>query len=232
MGLVDAIRLDGTVLTFAVALTILAGVLAGLFPAFRAADAGLAGTLQSAGRGAVASERGGRLRGALVVGQFALAVVLLHAAGLLLHSFVRLTSVDPGFRTEGVLSFPIDLPPAEYGSNQRVDIFFKRLIEGVERQNGVLSVGAIHHLPIGSAGRFLSRFRVEGRTPEGEEPSIGVRIVTPEYFQTIGVPVLQGRGIEDQDRAGGFPTVVINETAAAQFFGNEDPIGRRLAAFS
>jgi putative ABC transport system permease protein len=233
MGLVDAIRLDGTVLTFAIVLTILAGVPAGLFPAFRAADDGLAGTWQSAGRSGVGSARAGRLRGALVVGQFALAVVLLHAAGLLLHSFVRLISVDPGFRTERVLSFPIDLPPAAYASNERVDIFFRRLFEAVKRQSGVLSVGASHHLPIGGAGSFRSRFRgVEGRTLEGEEPSIGVRIVTPGYFQTIGVRVLQGRSIEQQDRAGGLPTVVINETAAARFFGTEDPIGKRLAAFS
>ncbi|MGH9172956.1 MAG: ABC transporter permease [Vicinamibacterales bacterium] len=231
-GLVDAIHVDGTVLAFAIGVTVVAGILAGLLPAFRAADDGLAGTLQSAGRSGLASQRGQRLRGALVVGQLALAVVLLHGAGLLLHSFVRLTSVDPGFRTDGVLSFGVELPPAAYSSNERVQAFFGELFERIRRHTGVLSVGAIHHLPIGSGGRFLSRFRVEGRTLAGEEePAIGVRVVSPGYFQTMSVPVLRGRSIDDQDRAGGLPTVVINERAAAQFFAGDDPIGRRLVGF-
>jgi predicted permease len=230
-GLSDAIRLDGTVLAFAVGVTVLAGLLAGLVPAFRAAADGLAGTLQTAGRSGLASHRGQRLRSALVVGQLALAVVLLHGAGLLLHSFVRLTSVDPGFRTEQVLSFRVELPSAAYGGNERVQTFFSEFLGGIRRHTGVLSVGAIHHLPIGSGGRFLSRFRVEGRTPEGEEPAIGVRIVTPEYFQAMGMPVVRGRSIDDRDRADRFPTVVINEMAAAQFFAGEDPLGRRLTNF-
>lgn len=230
-GLVDAIRLDGMVLAFAVGVTVVAGILAGLLPAFRAADDGLAGTLQSAGRSGLESQRGRRLSSGLVVGQLALAVVLLHGAGLLLHSFVRLTSVDPGFQTGQVLSFRVDLSPAAYGGNERVHAFFSGFFEGIRRHTGVLSVGAIHHLPIGSAGSFRSRFRVEGRTLEGEEVSIGVRIVTPEYFQTMSVPVLRGRGIDDQDRAGGLPTVVINEAASAQFFAGDDPIGHRLVGF-
>lgn len=229
-GFVDAIRLDAPVLAFAVGVTLLAGVLAGLVPAFRTADEGLAGTLQWAGRGGLASHRGQRLRSALVVGQLALAVVLLHGAGLLLHSFVRLASVDPGFRTEQVLSFRVDLPSAAYGANARVQAFLSGLFEGIRRHTGVLSVGAINRPPIGG-GSFTSRFRAEGRTLEGEEPSIGVRIVTPEYFQTMSVPVLRGRSINDQDRAGGLPAVVINEAAVARFFPGEDPIGRRLVEF-
>jgi predicted permease len=228
-GLVDAVRVDATVLVFAVGVTICAGVLAGLLPAFRTAD-GLAGALQPAGRSGSGLHRGRRVRSALVVGQVALAVVLLHGAGLLLRSFVRLTSVDPGFRSEQVLSFRVALPPAAYDSNERIESFFTGLFEGIGRHTDVLSAGGIHHLPIGSAGSFRSRFQLEGRTLE-EEPVIGVRIVTPEYFRTVGMPVLRGRGITDQDRAGGLPIVVINERAAAQFFAGENPIGRRLAAF-
>ena len=157
LGMADAIRVDGAALAFAAAVTIVAAILAGLFPAFRAVNDGLARTLQSAGRGGAASHGARRLRSALVVGQLALAVVLLHGAGLLLHSFVRLTSVDPGFRTRDVLSFQLSLPGATYNSTQRVQAFFNALFERAKQQPGVTSIGAISRLPIGTAGGFRSR---------------------------------------------------------------------------
>jgi putative ABC transport system permease protein len=233
LGLIDAIRVDGTVLAFAVGITVVTAVVAGLMPAFRAADEGLAGTLQSAGRSGVASPRGRQLRSALVVGQLALAVVLLHGAGLLLHSFVRLTSVDPGFRTGEVVSFPLSLPTATYNTSERGQGFFNDFFAGVRQHPGVISIGAISRLPIGMPGGFRSRFRVEGgKVVETEETSIGARIVTPEYFDTIGVPVRRGRGINARDAAGNLPVVLINEAAAARFFPGEDPLGRRLVNFS
>jgi predicted permease len=233
LGMVDAIRVDGTVLTFALIVTLCAGVLAGLLPALRAVGEGLAGTLQSAGRSGVASQGGRRLRGGLVVGQLALAVVLLHGAGLLVHSYVRLTSVDPGFRTGGVLYFQLSLPAAVYHSNERVYGFFNRFFEGARRHPGVMSIGAISRLPIGSAGGFRSRFRVEGgKVVETEETSIGARIVSPGYFRTIDVPLRKGRDISERDVAGSLPVVVINDAAVARFFPGEDPIGRRLVNFT
>ena len=229
-GFVDAIRLDVPVVVFAVAVTLLAGLLAGLMPAVRTVNDGLAGTLQWAGRTGLVSNRGQRLRSALVVGQLSLAVVLLHGAGLLVHSFVRLTAVDPGFRTEQVLSFRLDLPSSAYGANEQVQAYFREIFEGIKRHTGILSVGANHRPPIGG-GSFTSRFRIDGRSFEGEPPSIGVRIVTPDYFQTMSVPVVRGRGFTDDDRAGGSPVAVINESAAARFFQGDDPIGRRLIEF-
>jgi putative ABC transport system permease protein len=233
LGLIDAVRVDGAALAFAAAVTIVAALLAGLFPAFRAVEDGLAGTLQSAGRGGGASHRARRLRSALVIGQLALAVVLLHGAGLLLHSFIRLTAVDPGFRTRDVLSFQLSLPGATYNSRQRVQAFFDALFERAKHQPGVTSIGAISRLPIGSAGGFRSRFRVEGGELVGtEEPSIGARIVTPGYFPTIDIPVLRGRGISEHDGDWSLPVVVINQAAVARFFPGEDPIGRRLVKFT
>lgn len=229
-GLADAVRVDATVLGFAVAVSVFAGILAGLVPALRTAD-GLAGTLQATGRSGATIHRGRRVRSTLVVVQVALAVILLHGTGVLLHSFIRLTSIDPGFGRDQVLSFQVDLPPAVYQSDERVGTFFARLLDGIGRHPGVLSVGGIHHLPIGSTGRFLSRVQIEGRSIKGEEHSIGVRIVTPEYFRAMDIPVRRGRGITNQDRAGALPAVVINERAAAQFFAGEDPIGRHLSAF-
>jgi predicted permease len=231
LGLADSIRVDGVVLAFAVGVTFVAGALAGVLPAFRAADDGLRATLQSAGRGGDRSRSGRKLRSGLVVTQLALTAALLYGAGLLLHSFLRLTSIDPGFRTEHVLSFQVTLPPASYDTNARVQTLFSDLLGRIGQHVGVRSVGAIHHLPIGSAGRFMSRFQVEGRVVEGEDSSIPVRIVTPGYFETIGVPILRGRALDDGDRVGRLPTVLINATASARLFPGEDPIGRRLVGF-
>jgi putative ABC transport system permease protein len=229
LGLDEAIHLDGTVLAFALVITMCASVVAGLLPALRAGAEGLAGTLQSAGRGAMTSVRGQRIRNGLVVGQIALAVVLLHGAGLLVHSLIKLMSVDPGLRTERVLSFQFVLPPATYATGDGARAFFSDLLADVKQQPGVLSAGAISRLPIGQPGRFTSRFRVEGHMPVGGvETSIGVRIVTSDYFQTVGIPLLRGRITTDRDGASSPPVVVINEAAVREFFLNQEPLGRHL----
>jgi putative ABC transport system permease protein len=227
LGLVNAIRLDAPAFAFAVAITMLSSALAGLFPALRAAH-GLSGALQSGGRSGLAQQRGERFRSGLVVAQLALAVVLLIGSGLLLKSFVRLASVDPGFRTERILSFRVDLPGAEYAAARRAE-FYRDLIDRIERQPGVRSSGAISRLPIRMTGSFRSRFRAESGALAGErEPSIGVRIVTPGFFQAMGVPLVKGREIGREDRAGSLPVVVINEAAAKWMFPGGDPIGRRI----
>ena len=228
LGLVEAIRLDAPVFAFAAAITVLSCVLAGLFPALRAAGSHLSGALQSGGRSGLAVQRGERFRSGLVVAQLALAVVLLIGSGLLLKSFVRLASVDPGFRTERILSFRVDLPGAEYAAARRAE-FYRDLIDRIERQPGVRSAGAISRLPIRMTGSFRSRFRAESGALAGErEPNIGVRIVTPGFFQAMGVPLVKGRDIGREDRAGSLPVVVINEAAAKWMFPTGDPIGRRI----
>ena len=232
LGLVDAIRLDAPVLAFAAGITIVSVVLAGLFPALRAAGGRLSGTLQSGGRSGLASQRGERFRSGLVVAQLALAVVLLIGSGLLLKSFVRLMSVDPGFRTERVLSFRLDLPDAAYASQRRA-AFYQDMLDRIARQPGVVSAGAISRLPIRMTSSFRSRFRPEGGALAGEaEPSIAVRIASPGFFETMGVGPVRGRVMTSQDRAGSLPIVVINESAAKWMFPGEDPIGRRLVDFT
>jgi putative ABC transport system permease protein len=232
LGLVDAIRLDAPVLAFAAGVTILSSVLAGLFPALRAADGRLSGALQSGGRSGLAVQRGERFRSGLVVAQIALAVVLLVGSGLLVKSFVHLMSVDPGFRTARILSFRVDLPGGTYTSKRRIADFYQELLDRMERQPGVVSAGAISRLPIRMTGSFRSRFRPEGPRGAEAEPSIGVRIVSAGFFETMGVPLVKGRIMTPQDRAGTQPVVIINEAAAKWMFPGEDPIGRRLADFS
>lgn len=231
-GLAEAIRLDGIVVAFAAGTTLLAGVFAGLLPALRSADVGITSALQSAGRSGSQGSSGQRLRSGLVVGQLALAVVLVSGAGVMLHSVIRLMAVDPGFRVADMLSFNIDLPASEYTSNARVRGFFDEVLDGIAARPGIASVAAISRLPIGHAGRFMSRFRLENGVPGEQEPSIGVRVVSPAYFRTMQIPMLRGRGFDDGDRPTSPPVIVINEAAAAQFFPNVDPIGRRLAGFS
>ena len=232
LGLVDAIRLDAPVLAFAAGITIVSAVLAGLFPAMRAAGGGSSGSLKSGGRSGLSVQRGERFRSGLVVAQLALAVVLLIGSGLLLKSFIGLMSVDPGFRTERVLSFRLDLPGAVYGSQRRAD-FYQDVLDRIARQPAVVAAGAISRLPIRMTGSFRSRFRPDGGPLGGvAESSIGVRVTSPGYFETMGVPVVKGRVMTPQDRAGSLPIVVINESAAKWLFPGDDPIGRRLLSFS
>jgi predicted permease len=232
-GLGDAIRIDFAVLTFAVGTTVIAGVLAGLVPALRAASDALSTTLREAGRRSLGSIRGQRLRSSLVVAELALAVVLLHGAGLLLNSFARLTRVDPGFATESAVAFSLDLPQSDYRSPDRIGSFYRELIGRIQQEPGVRSVGAISRIPIRMPGSFSSRFEFEDRPSSGQEqPAISARIVTPDYFRAVGMTVMRGRGIGARDDRAGPAVVVLNQAAVAQFFPTEDPIGRRLAHFS
>ena len=233
-GMSDAIKVDLTVLSFAVAITVLTGIGAGLVPALRSTKTALATTLRDAGRRVAGSARAQHLRGALVVVELALAVILLHGAGLLLNSFVRLTQINPGFETTDALAFSLNVSPAESGQQSRWNrAFYRDLITSIQQQPTVRSVGAISRLPIGMPGSFSSRFAFEDRSwPGPEEPAISARIVTPDYFRTMGMTIARGRGIGAQDADGAPAVVVINQAAAAYFFAEEEPIGRRLARFT
>lgn len=231
-GMGDAIRVDVMVLAFTLGITIIAGVVAGLVPAFRASREALATTVRALGQRSVGHPRGQHLRSALVVAEIAIAVVLLHGAGLLVNSFTQLMRVDPGFRADGAVAFSLDLPESSYRSQERIRSFYRELIATLQRQPGVRSVGAISRLPIRMPGSFSSRFQVEGRSWSGEEPAISARIVSPDYFRTMGMTVLRGRGVGERDDRGEPAVVVINQAAVVRFFPGEDPIGRRLAWFS
>lgn len=230
LGVAGSLRLDGATVAVAIGIAILATVIAGLVPALRVTRRQRYESRHAGRTGSGPGEH--RLRSALVVGQLAVAVFLLQAAGLFIHSFVRLAAVDPGFRSEHVLSVAVDLPRSRYASDDRVRRFFDDLSARMEQPPGMLSVGAISRLPIASPGRLLSRFEVESQpVPAGNGRAIGVRVVTPAYFETMGIAVVKGRGIVEQDQIGREFVVTINETAARQFFGEANPIGHRLINF-
>ncbi len=225
------IPVDLRVLAFATGTTLFATLLAGAAPLVGlgrlARDAQAA--LRESGRGTTTGRRRQRLRSGLVTAEVAIAVVLLVGAGLLLRSFAALIDVDPGYDTRNVLTTRISLPSAAYGSDQLRRDFFAELISRMGTMPGVQSAGAVTNLPLASSLGDLN-FRVEGReVREGDvSPRLDWQVVTPGYFETMGMRIVRGRGItaSDDERAAG--AVVINETGARQYFPNEDPIGQRF----
>jgi putative ABC transport system permease protein len=225
----EAVRIDGMVILFTLAIALATGVIFGIVPAIQSTRGGLSGVLKESGRGAATSRGGARMRGALVVGEMALAVMLLVGAGLLMRSFVRLQAVDPGFRPEQALTFDLTLPDARYLEDSKRIAFFDQLMPRLGALPGVRATGAVMGLPM-SGMQFDISFKVEGRPPvrPADEPSMEIRVASPDYFSTIGIPVKRGRAFTDQDREGSPRVVVITESAVRQFFANEDPIGKTI----
>jgi predicted permease len=220
------VAVDRMVVAFATALSVVTGLLFGVFPALQVVRRPTAQSLREGGRG-VLHGRGHRLRSGLVVGQMALAMMLLAGAGLLLRSFVQLRQVDPGFRTAGALTFRIALPDSAYEDEAPRAAFYDALLARVSALPGVHQAGAIMGVPLGGI-RFSLSFDVKGRPPlpPAQQPTMQVRVVTPDYFDTMGIPLLRGRVFERRDVAGAPPAVVISESAAHRYFAGEEPLGQ------
>ncbi len=226
---ISEVAVDGRVLLAAAAATLFAGVLFGLAPSLRASRADLRDSLSEGGRGPGPGLAGRRLRSALVSGQVAMALVLLVGAGLLLRSFQALRTVDLGFDPENVVTFQVLLPDTRYPDIEAVRGYQADLEERIRSLPGVVAVGAINSLPLGGSNGDTD-FNVEGRPvpPPGEENVAWIRRVTPGYFEAIGLQVPVGRRFDDADRDGAVPVVVVNETLAERYFGNEGAIGSRV----
>jgi putative ABC transport system permease protein len=170
------------------------------------------------------------LRGALVVAEIGIALVLMTGAGLLMESFARLMQVNPGFSPKNLTAFPLTLPPSRYSKAELQAQFYRQLLEGVRAMPEVQAAGITSYLPLAGAVRFVF-VCPEGRVCEGvgKDPTSAARQVSAGYFETVRTPLLSGRTIDEQDIAGGSPVVVINETAAKHFFAGQNPIGKHLA---
>jgi putative ABC transport system permease protein len=223
------VRVDAAVVSFTMALSIATGLLFGLVPAFHSTKASLPGTLKEGGRGALTSRSGSHMRGALVIGEMALAVMLLAGAGLLIRSFTKLASVDPGFQAEQALTFELSLPDSRYEEQPQQIGFFDQLIPRLRAIPGVRSAAAVMLLPL-AGSKFVLSFEVAGRppVPPSQQPAMETRVATPDYFATIGIPLRRGRLFTDHDWAGGPPVVLITESAAREHFPNQDPLGKRI----
>jgi putative ABC transport system permease protein len=223
----DNVGVDGAVVLFTIATAIVTGVLFGLVPAFSATR--VSNALKEGGRGAIGARSGNRIRGVLVVAELALAVMLLAGAGLLLRSFMKLQAVDPGFKVGPALTFDLTLPDARYKDDETRLAFFDRLLPRLRALPGVRSASSVMGLPL-SGLDFIISFEVKGRppVPPAQEPAMQVRVATPDYFSTIGIPLKRGRLFTGDDTAGSPRVALITESAARQYFPNEDPIGKTI----
>jgi predicted permease len=228
LPLMNAVRIDGVVLAFALMLTVASGVLFGIVPAMHGAGRGIADRLRAT-RGTSLGSGAGRLRQSLVVTEVALAIALLAGAGLLVRSFLRLTSVDPGFRADRVATFSFSLSPVRYPNGARQALFAHELLSRLGQVPGVRSAGISFSLPLTNSA-FGFTFAIGGR-PEAsgpDEPRAQVRVATPDYFRTMGIPLLRGRGFMSQDNLASPPVLLISQAAARRYWPNEDPIGQTV----
>ena len=221
--------IDGRVLGFALIASLATGVVFGLLPAARVGRGGLSATLSDSGRTSSEGRGGGMVRRFLVVGELAFALVLLAGAGLLTRSFVALLNVDPGVRTSQVVSTRVALPSARFDDDEKVVAFFRALRPRLTAIPGVVDAAAVSNLPLASTIGDLN-FRIEGRdVPEGGvSPRADWQVVTPGYFETMGLPILRGREIRASDDASSIGVVVVNETVADLYWPDEDPLGKRF----
>jgi putative ABC transport system permease protein len=226
------IGVDGRVLAFTLSLTVLTGIVFGLAPALQASHLDLNEALKEGGRSVTGGKRTRRLRGALVVTEIALSLVLLVGAGLLINSFWHLMQVSPGFKPDNLLTMQIALPESKYPLTEphRAQAFYQQLLERVATLPGVKSVGATSNLPF-AAGGWGKMLSIEGRpAPTSMEtvPLVQYRQVSANYFGTLGVSPVRGRLFTEQDDRNSPPVALINEEMARRFFPGEDPIGKRI----
>jgi putative ABC transport system permease protein len=226
----QSIGLDGLVLLFALGLSLVTGLVFGLAPALSATSGGLFGALKEGGRAVAGGARGRLVRNLLVLGEVAVALVLLVGAGLLLQSFARLRAVDLGYRPQGVLTAELVLPDKKYAEQAPQIAFTRELLDRLRAVPGVQSAGTVYPLPLGGNG-FVLAFEVEGRPQSSADESslhANIRIITPDYFRTMGIRVLQGRVFTARDDAQSIPVILINKTMADRTWPGEDPIGKRI----
>jgi putative ABC transport system permease protein len=228
MRQVDSVPLDGHVLTFAMMLSCLTGVVFGIIPAVSALRSTVNNPLKEGGRDSTEGT-GGRLRNALVASEVALALVVLSGAGLMIKSAAQLLGVDPGFKPRHVLTMQMSLPQEiTYTGPPGLPRFCRDLEERVRAVRGVTSVGAINYLPLeGNAGRG---FQIEGRAPAdpANGPGANYAVACPNYFHTMGIPILKGREFNHQDTLESPGVIVINEAMAHEFWPKEDPVGKAI----
>ena len=223
------IALDGRALGFTAAIAVLTGILFGLAPAIHMAKTDLIGALRDGGRGNAIGFRRNRLRSVLVVGEVALALVLLSGAGLLMRSFYHLQSMDPGFDPHDVLTFRTNLPGAKYKTDEMQAAFYQRALERIRTMPGVTAAGAAQIFPLAGDDYILSFVQIgKPALPVGNQPSAAYYAATPGYFRTLKIPITKGRDFTEHDNAAAPLVAIISESMARQFYPNENPLGQRI----
>ncbi|HEY4879050.1 MAG TPA: ABC transporter permease [Candidatus Acidoferrales bacterium] len=226
---VFTVSLDRSVLLFTFLVSVITGLIFGIVPALRTTKLDLRETLNEGSRGSTSGLGQHRLRGVLVATEIAFAMMLLIGSGLLLRSFSRLQEVSPGFRPDHLLVADLPLSQNAYAKPEQRFQFFDRVIDRASALPGVRSVGAASFLPV-SGGGGLINFNIEGRPPKTPHDYLaaGYRTITPQYMETLSVPLLQGRNIATGDTEKAPAVVVINGTMAHTYFPGENPLGKRM----
>jgi putative ABC transport system permease protein len=219
----ESIGLHAPVLAFALVLSVLVVLLAGMLPARLASRVQLAGTMQQDSR-TVAG--GGTMRNVLVAVQIGVTLVLVFAGGLLVRSLVAVMKVNPGFATQGVLTMHLAVTQAKYPTDPQIADYYRRLVARVKTIPGVTEAGVVSLLPF-SEFRLVHPVEFEGKPEEGGVGSDG-RSVTPGYFSAMGIPLIRGRDFSEHDKEGAPPVGIIDEQLAVRVFGNGDPLGKRF----
>jgi putative ABC transport system permease protein len=225
----EEVTLSVPVLLFTLGLATSAGILFGLVPALQAASPDLIASLKSGIHGASTERKTSRLRGALVIAETALAVLLLLGAGLLSRSFVRLLAIDPGFLPQQVVRFSVALPDAQYKTWAQIRGFTHGVVGRMEELPGTVAAAVGFGVPFGDS-HARAIFHIDGRPPDlpGHQTAALVRMVTPRFFAALGIRLVKGRVFTDGDRPGGHQVLVVNEAMVRQHFPGQDPIGQRI----
>ena len=221
--------IDGQVLAFTMLISLATGVIFGIAPAIQASRNVTHDSLKEGGRTSMGGAASQRVRRWLVIAEFALSLVLLVGAGLLMKSFFRLQEVDPGFRPDGVLTMRISLPDEKYKQPAQIRQFFLELLRRVRTVPGVEAAGAVSALPLsgnGSSGTVI--VDTTAVPPEKTSLEADWRNTVPGYFEAMGIALMRGRYFDDRDTESSQPVAIIDETMAQTYWPNEDPIGKRI----
>ena len=226
----DEVAIDWRVLAFTLSMSVLTGVVFGLAPALSSVRSDLNSILKTSGRGTTGSRGRARWRNALVVSEVASCVVLLAGAGLLIRSFARLESVNPGFRPDHVLTMQIALPETRY-SGQKIALFYQQLVERLHSLAGVQYAGIARNLPLSGSDASLN-FVIENRPVESsaEQSRAKYRAASADYFAALGIPLVRGRYFDRTDGEKTPGVVIVNNTMARRFWPGDDPVGKRMKA--
>jgi predicted permease len=222
------VGIDMRVLLFTAALSIASGVLFGLVPALRVSTPNLNDAMREGGRGTAGDSRHTRLRSSLVVAETAIGVMLLIGAGLLMRSLNRLSHVELGLNPANVLTANIDLSQTKYKEPEKQDQFNQELLRRLKTLPGVQSAALALQIPLGNDSWTISFDIVERRLPKSQQPSAAFYNVSAGFFETLQIPLLQGRTFDDRDQRDAAPVMIVNNAFARKYFANENPIGKMV----
>ena len=232
--LLPRVHMDGTALAYTLFISLMTGIIFGLVPAFQSLRCNVDDSLKEGGRGSLSSGRGHRTRATLVIVESALAFILVIGAGLMIKSFSHLLATNPGFNPNQLLTLRIKLPNDAKNSPYREPwqraVAFQRFLTNVQVVPGVQSAALAEIVPLSQDDMDMSLFAVkeEPPLPEGMHLAADMRDISPDYFRTMGIPLIQGRTFTEHDNADGPRVVMIDETLARRFFPNQDPVGKHL----